>query len=98
MLEHKMEWATSFLEQHSKIDKFNQVREIMPPYPGFARFNKQHSQVKKWSGKEMEGHVRMIVHVVPATHLNSSASQWIHFTEALLWVKDLLYIHLITQY
>jgi hypothetical protein len=36
MLEHMMEWATSFLEQHSKIESFNQAWEIMPPYPGFA--------------------------------------------------------------
>jgi hypothetical protein len=31
-----MEWATSFLKYHSKIDNFNQLWAIMPPYPGFS--------------------------------------------------------------
>ena len=40
MLKHLMDWVTSCLEQHSRIDKCNQLWAMMPPYPGFARFNK----------------------------------------------------------
>jgi hypothetical protein len=40
MLKHLMEGVTSFLKHHSRIDKFNQLWVMMPPYPGFARFNK----------------------------------------------------------
>jgi hypothetical protein len=36
MLKHLMDWVTSFVEQHSMIDKFNQLLAMMLPYPGFA--------------------------------------------------------------
>jgi hypothetical protein len=36
MLKHSMDWVTSFLKQHSRIDKFNQLWAMLPPYPGFA--------------------------------------------------------------
>ena len=47
MLAHLMDWVTSFLEQHSRIDKFNLLWAIMLPYPGFALFNKPYSQVTR---------------------------------------------------
>jgi len=31
VLKHLMEWVTSFLEQHSRINKFNQLWVMMPP-------------------------------------------------------------------
>jgi len=40
ILEHWMAWVTTFLEQHSSIDKFNEPWVMMPPYTGFARFYK----------------------------------------------------------
>jgi len=45
MLKHLMDWVTSFLEQHSRINKINQLWAMMPPYPGVTRFNKPYSQV-----------------------------------------------------
>jgi len=36
MHKHLMDWVTTFLEQHSTIDKFNQLWVMMPPYPGLA--------------------------------------------------------------
>jgi hypothetical protein len=36
MLMHLMDWVMSFLEQHSKMEKFNLLWGIMPPYTGFA--------------------------------------------------------------
>jgi len=98
MLKHLIDWGTSFLEQHSRIDKFNQLWAMMPPHPGIARFNKPYSQVTQWSGKEMNTLGRVIVPVFAATLLNTSASQRIPFTEALLCVKNLVYFHLMAQY
>jgi hypothetical protein len=43
MLKHMMDWVMSFLEQHCRMDKFNQAWAMMRPYPGFARFNKPYS-------------------------------------------------------
>jgi len=97
MLKHLMDWVTSFLEQHSRIDRLNQLWAMMPPYPGFAQFNKPYSQVTQWSGKEMKAHGRVIVPVFAATLLNPSASQKIPFTEALLCVKNLVYFHFMAQ-
>jgi hypothetical protein len=98
MLKHLMNWVTSFLEQHYRIDKFTQLWAMMPPYPGSAQFNKPYSQVTQWSGKEMKALGCVIVSVFAATLLNPSASQRIPFTEALLCVKNLVYFHLIAQY
>jgi len=98
MLMHLMDWVTSFLEQHAWIDKFNQFWAMMPPYPGFARFNKPYSQVTQCSGKEMEALGHVIVPVFATTLLNPSTSQSIPFTEALLCVKNLAYFHLMGQY
>ena len=98
MLKHFMDWVTSFLEQHSRIDKFNHLWPMMPPYPGFTRFDKAYSLVTQWSGKEMKALGRVIVPVLAATLLNPSASQKIPFTEALLCVKNLVYFHLMAQY
>jgi hypothetical protein len=84
MLNHMMDWVTCFLKQHSRIDKFNQLWAMMPPYPGFAQFNKPYSHVMQWSGNEMKAHRRVIVPVFVATVLNASASQRIRLTEALL--------------
>jgi len=36
MLKHVMDWVTFFHKQHSRIDKFNQLWAMMPPYSGFA--------------------------------------------------------------
>jgi hypothetical protein len=97
-LKHLMDWVTSFLEQHSIIDKFNQLWAMMPPYPRFARLNKLYSHVTEWSGKEMKALVRVIVPVLAATLLNTSASQRIPFTAAMLCVKSLVYFHLMAQF
>jgi hypothetical protein len=98
MLKHLMDWVMSFLEQHSTMDKFSQLWAMMPPYPGFARFNKPYSQVTPWSGKERKALTRVIVPVFAVTLLNTSASQRIPFTEALLYVKNLVYFHRMAQY
>jgi thiaminase len=98
LLKHMMNWVMSCLEQHFRIDKFNQLWAMMPPYPGFAQFNKPYSQVMQWSGKEMKALGRVIVPAFAATLLNPLASQRIPFTEALLCIKNLVYFHLMAQY
>jgi len=98
MLKHLMDWVTSFLEQHSSIDTFNQLWANMPPYPAFTRINKPCSQVWQWSGEEMKALGRVIVPLFAATLLNPSASHTIPFTEALLRFQHLVYFHLMVLY
>jgi hypothetical protein len=43
-----------FLKQHSRIAKINQLLAMMPPYPGFAQFDKPYNQVTQWNQKEMK--------------------------------------------
>jgi len=98
MLEHLMNWVTSFLELHSRMKKFNQLWAMMPPNPGFARFNKPYIQVTQWSVKEMNVLRRVIVPASVATLSNCLVSRKIPFTEALLCVKNIVYFHLLAQY
>ena len=98
MLQHLMEWVTSFLKQHSGMDIVNQLWAMMPPYPGFTPLNKPYGQVTKWSGKESKALGRVIVPVFAATPLNPSASEWILFTEDRLCMKNSVYFHLMAQY
>jgi hypothetical protein len=98
IVKHLIDWVTSFLEQHSRICKFNQLWAMMPPYSGFARFNKPYSKVRQWSGKEMKALGHLIVPVFTATLLNPSASHRIPLTEALLCIMNLVYFHLMAHY
>jgi hypothetical protein len=43
MLKFFLDWVTSFLAQHSRIDKFNHLWAMIAQYPGFARFNKAYA-------------------------------------------------------
>jgi len=97
MVTHLISRVTSFLEQHSMIDKCNQVWAMMPPYPCFSQFNKPYSQVTQCSGKEMKALRHMIVPVFAATLSNPLARLRIPFTAALLCVKDLVNFHLMAQ-
>jgi len=71
---------------------------MMPPYPGFTQFNKPSSQMTQCSGKEMNALGTVIVQVFAATFLNRLASQRIPFQEALLCIKNFVYVHLLAQY
>jgi hypothetical protein len=84
MLKHLMDWVTSFLEQHSRIAKFNQLGAIMSPYSGLAPFDKLYNQGTKLTGREIEALRRVSVPVFAATVLNPLASKRIPFTETLL--------------
>lgn len=97
-VEHLIHWVTSFLEQHSSNDKYNLLLVMIPSYPGFARFTKPYSQVTQCSRKKRKALWRIIIPVFPATQFNRFASQWIHFTEALLCIENLLFFHLMAQY
>lgn len=87
MLHNLMDRVASFREQHSGIDKVTQLRAMMPPHPGFTRFNKPYMLVTQWSGKQMKALRCEIVPVCAATLSNSLASEWIPSTEDLLCVK-----------
>jgi hypothetical protein len=98
MLKHLMDWVTSVLKQHSRINKFNQLWAMIPPYPAFTRFNKPYSQVTEWSGKEIKALGWVIVQIFAGTLSNPLASQWIPITEARLYVKNFVYFHIMPHY
>jgi hypothetical protein len=98
MLNQLMHRVLSFLEQRSRMDKVNPLCAIMPPYPGFAQFTKLYNQETQRSGTEMKVLRRMIDPVFAATLLNPLACQRIPFTEALLYVKNFVYFHLMAKY
>jgi len=63
MLKHLMHWGTSFLKQHSMIDWFDQLWVMIPPYSGFAQFNKPYCQLTQWTGQEIQPFWGVIVPV-----------------------------------
>jgi hypothetical protein len=97
MLKHLTDWVAFFLEQHSRIVNFGQLWVMMPPYPGFARFNKPYSQLTEWSGKEMKALGHVIEPVFGATLSNPVVRQRIPITEALLCFTNLVYFHFMAQ-
>jgi len=98
MHKHLMDWGMVFLKKHSRIDKFNMLWVMMPPYPGFAQINKPYSQVTQWSVKQMKALRHVMVPVFTATLGNPSVSQRISFTEALSCINNLVYGSLMAQY
>ena len=98
MLNHSIDWVTSVFEPHSRIDKINQLWVMMPPYRGFARFNKGYSQTTPWGSKEMKALEPMMVPVFGATLSNHSVGPRIPSTEALLCIKNVVYVHRMAQY
>jgi len=98
MHNHLMDWVTSFLGQHSRIDNFNQLGALLPQYPGFTWFYKPFTQVTKWSGTEVNAHRHAIVPAFAPSIVHPSVSQTIPFTEALLCINNLVYFHCIAQY
>jgi anthranilate/para-aminobenzoate synthase component II len=93
-----MHWVTSFLEQQSRIDKFNQLWIMMPPCPGSPRFIKSYSQVIQWSGSEMKTLGCAIVPVFAVTVLHCLVGQRILFTEALFCITNFVYSHFMAPY
>jgi hypothetical protein len=93
-----MDWVTSFLHHHLRINTFHQVCAKMPPSPGVVRFNTPYSHVTQIDGNDMKPLGCVIVPVVVATLLHPSASQQIAFTDALLCFKNLVYFHCTAQH
>jgi hypothetical protein len=54
--------------------------------------------VTQWRGKVTKQLRCVIVPVFAVTLLNSLVSHWILFTDALLYIKDLVHFHLMAQY
>jgi len=98
MLKYFMAWVTSFHQQHSRIDKFNQFWAMMPPYPGFAEFSKCCGKVTQWCCNEMKAVWSAINPAFVPTVLNTLTSHRIPFMKALWWVKILVYVHLMAYY
>jgi hypothetical protein len=98
MLNYLIDFITSNLKQHCRIDKLIPLWAIMPPYPVIARFNKPYSQETQSRGNMMKALWCVVVPVFAAPLLNPLASQIIRFSEALLCVKNVVYFHLMAQY
>lgn len=97
MLSHFIDCVTFFLQQLFKIDIFNQLLAMMPPYPGFTWFTMPYCQPTQWSGKQMIPLGCMLATVFAVTCLIPSASQRILFTEALLCIQNIVYFHHMAQ-
>ena len=98
MLKHKFKWVKYFLEQHSRIDKFNQLWAMMAQFPGIAQFNRPYSQMTQWSGNDMKAPRHMIGAVNVATVSYSLVSRMIPSTEVQLCVNSSVHLQIMAQY
>jgi len=98
MLKHLINSIMSCHKQYPRIVKLYELWAMMSPYPSSAHFNMPYSHVTQCGGKEMNALRHVIVPVFAATHVYSSTSQRVPFTDPLLCVKNLEYYHLMAQY
>jgi len=98
MPNHLMDRVISFVEEHSKIGKFNQCWAMMSPYTCFTWFNHPYRPVTQKNAQDMNTLRHIIFSIFFVTDLNPLATQRIPFTEALLCVKNALNFHCIAEY
>jgi hypothetical protein len=70
----------------------------MLPYPGFTPFTKPYTEGKQWQGKEMRMLSQMLLPLCVLSLLEPSSKQWQPFRNAILYIKSLIYFHLMTKY
>ena len=98
LLKHLMDWLVPFLEHHNRMEAFNRLWSIMPPYPGFSPFRKPYTEVTQWQGKELKMLGRTLLPILGATLQSPTAEQRGHFKQAILCVKGLIFFHLMAKY
>jgi hypothetical protein len=88
----------SFLKEHKRLARFNDIWSAVPSYPGLLKFNKTYGAVSQWTGKEMRALDRFLLPVFSATLLNPTTTEKHTFRKAITCVKAIIYFHLMAQY
>ena len=98
LLKNLLDWVTSFLKQHCRLDLFDDIWRSMPPYPGFTPPHKAFREVSQWQGKEMRMFGRIVLPAMAIALREPTPSQRYPFNRALECVKHLVDFHLMAQY
>jgi hypothetical protein len=98
VLQHLMKWIMSFLKEHKRMERFDDIWAAVPSYPGLLKFNKTYGAVSQWTGKEMRALGRFLLPVFSATLLNPTTTEKPTFGKAIACVKGIIYFHLMAQY
>ena len=98
LLKNLLDWITSFLKQHCRLDPFDHIWRSMPPYPGFTPPRKAFREVSQWQGKEMRMFGRIVLPAMAIALREPNPSQRYLFNRALECVRNLVDFHLMAQY
>ena len=98
LLKNLLDWITSFLKHHCRLDPIEHIWLSMPPYPGFTPPAKAFREVFPWQGKEMRMFGRMVLPAMAIVLGEPNTSQWYLFNCALECMRNLVDIHLVAQY
>jgi len=95
---HLMKWVVGFLKKHKRLDSFDKIWMLLPPYPGFSPPNKEYSRVSQWQGKEMRNLVKVLVPSLAAALRRPNNAERIPFVTALRCVRSIVDFTLMAQY
>jgi len=83
LFKHMMDWIKGFLKKHGRLQAFDDIWKVLPPYPGFLVHKKSYREVKQWQGKEMSKLGRCILEVLAVALRQPGGAQVIPFKRAL---------------
>jgi len=98
LFKHMMDWIEGFLNNHGRLQVFDDVWKGLPPYRGFLVPKKASREVTQWQGEEMRNLVRCILGVLAVALRQPGGAQVIPFKHALGCVRALVDFNMMAQY
>ena len=83
MVKHLLRWLQDFLKQHKRLEAFNNIWLLVPPYLDIMQPQKENGVGSSWQGKEIKIMSWLLVGVLRCALRNPSSSQRGIFNEAI---------------
>jgi len=93
-----MDWIEAFLKKQGRLQAFDEVWKVLPPYPGFLVGQKAYREVTEWGGKEMRNLGHCILGVAAVAPRQPGGAQAIPFKRALTCVRALVDFNMMAEY
>jgi len=98
LFKHMIDWIEGFLKKHGRLQAFDDVWKVLPPYPGFLVTKKGYREVTQWQGKEMWNQRRCILGVLALALRQPGGEHVIPFKRALGCIRALVNFNMMAQY
>src|SRR5437879_6190177 len=93
-----MDLVQAFLNDHARLQGFDDAWKVLPPYPGFFVPKKAYRQVTQWQGKEMRNLGHCLLGVLAVVLRQPDSRQLLPFKHALCCVRALVDFNMMAQY